>query len=328
MRVIVAAKSGATRERVSRVLSARGFEVSPQAEAKDLQRDGEGLKAEVAICLDSNEWIRAARSAEFRARPYIIAMLSSPNDKSIVQAIASGADDIMPANACAEEVVARVEMPKRIKSWAESSSASQIAKLAVWQDAPRLLSQEVGAMFGVLTQDATQFDASPDLAACIRITCPEDQSEVQLHVGVTRDSAKALGSLAFGAPVPDEEFVDCLREIANTVGGAFKRTANTEGVAVTLGLPSNCPGGQVLDAERVWLAESEDFQVVLGMSLGAKEALKVRASELQPGMVLKHDVRNANGVTLVRAGTALTERTAERLMNFYGQTAIFEVLEA
>ncbi len=45
-------------------------------------------------------------------------------------------------------------------------------------------------------------------------------------------------------------------------------------------------------------------------------------------MILKHEVRNGAGTLMVAAGTAITERTAERLVELCGPTALFEVITA
>lgn len=327
MKVVLAIPNTRERERVGTILRARGFDVDDCPD-REVTVDAAGsFYADVVVCHDRGGSIRNIRAAASDRRVYIIAMLTTVEGKSVHTAMEDGADDFMVMRACSEEVVARVEMPDRIAAWAGGESEDKLKKLIAWQDAPRLLSQEVGAMFGVFAEEGVHMGDIPDYAAHIIATSPEDGTEVEMLVGLTADWGNALAELVFGGPVLPAAMGDIVREIANSVGGAFKRTAMSEGVTVTIGLPQDCPATEVMVAERVWLAECDQFKVMLGMSAGSNEAQRVRASDLKPGMVLKHEVRNAAGALLVAAGTAVTERTAERLVEFCGASALFDVLE-
>ncbi len=330
MRVAIATTDNRCQERFGEILRTRGYEIVSNTEQTVTSRAAGEFNADVVLCLANAASIRAIRSAPSTVRPYIVALLPANDAKRLTDAIDAGADDFMPVNAISAEVIARVEMPKRIVDWAASQPHEEdlIRSLGVWQDAPRMLSQEVGAMFGVFTQGNERASTIPERAASITITSPDDDTEVRLLVGVNGASGAALTKLALGGPGDDAALGDCLREIANSVAGAFKRTALTEGTTVTLGLPKDCLPTDVGQAERVWSAECDQFAVVMGLSKGSRESLRLRASELKPGMVLKHDVRTSAGAFLVRAGTALTDRTAKRLVEFCEPTALFDVVDA
>jgi hypothetical protein len=330
VRVAIATPDRRAQERIGDVLRTRGYEIVTCAEQTVTTRLATEFKADVVLVLANNASIKSIRSTQSAVRPYIIALLPSQDAKRLTQAIEAGADDFMMVNALSAEITARVEAPKRIAEWAGdvAPTTDLIRKLGVWQDAPRMLSQEVGAMFGVFTEGNERPTAVPQQAAVITITSPEDDTEVRLLVGVDGPSGDALTQLALGVTGDSAALGDCLRELANSVAGAFKRTALTEGTTVTLGLPKDCDASEVPVAERVWSAESDRFSVVMGLSKGSRESLRLRANELQPGMVLKHDVRTAAGAFLVRAGTELTDRTAKRLVEFCEPTALFDVVEA
>lgn len=330
MRVAIATTDRRAQDRIGDVLRTRGYEVVTCNEQTVTNRSAAEFKADVVLCLANAASLRTIRQTPTPVRPYLIALMPANDARRLSEAIDAGADDFMPMNSTAAEVIARVEMPKRIAEWASSEEKNEdlIRQLGVWQDAPRMLSQEVGAMFGVFTEGNERPSSVPEQAACITITSPEDDAEVRLLVGVTHQSGAALTQLAYGAAADEAALGDCLREIANSVAGAFKRTALTEGTTVTLGLPKDCSATDVSVAERVWSADCDQFSVVMGLSKGSRESLRLRASELQPGMVLKHDVRTAAGAFLVRAGTALTDRTAKRLIEFCEPSALFDVVDA
>lgn len=53
----------------------------------------------------------------------------------------------------------------------------------------------------------------------------------------------------------------------------------------------------------------------------------VPVRELEPDMVLRHDVLNESGVPFVRSGTALTDRTIARLKEVLGNDFAVSVAE-
>lgn len=326
MRVVVAIPNNRERERYTTLLGARGVDVVECAEREVTAEIARDFRADVVLCHDRSQNIKTVRATASDVRPFIIALIANIEGNSIQRALGDGADDFMALRAIPDEIFARVDMPERIAQWSGPGSDDKLRKTVAWQDAPRLLSQEVGAMFGVFAAEGQHAGEIPDHAARIVATSPEDGTEIEMHVGLTSEWGNALAELVFGGPVLPAALGDIVREIANSVGGAFKRTALSEGLTVTIGLPQDCPPTNVLGAERVWVAECDSFKVMLGMAAGGRhEAQRVRATDLKPGMVLKHEVRNAAGALLVAAGTAITERTAERLVEFCGAGALFDV---
>jgi hypothetical protein len=328
MRAVVAIPDNRARERIAGFLQAHGDDVHA-IDTFPLSAEEVHLhNPDLVICLARD--IGAVRSYNVQRQPFVIAALPLVNDQSVNEAVAAKADDFLPATACAAEVIARAELSQRWATLREGRSADAIQRLQVWQDAPTMLSQDVGALFGVFMYpvafDPEREGHAPDIAATISVTASVEETVIRLTVGISQAEADRLGSHAFGGPVDETVVRDALREIANNVAGSLKRAALTEGVTVTLGLPSDCRAEDVRSAARVWVAECEQFRLSIGMSKGAQSTLRVRASDLEPGMVLKHDIRSSAGAALVRAGTALTERTAARLLEYCEPSAIVDVV--
>lgn len=52
-----------------------------------------------------------------------------------------------------------------------------------------------------------------------------------------------------------------------------------------------------------------------------------KAASLLEGMVLSQDIRSAQGVMMLSTGTALTERTVQRIVEILGESALVHVTQ-
>lgn len=309
------------------MLGTRGFEIREYAKRTVTPEAASGFGADIVICIAHPETIRTIRANSGSRRPHILALMSKLEAKRIEAIIASGADDFMTLASTAAEFVARAELPKRLAALNETG-VDRLRNLKIWQNAPKLLSQEIGALFGVKMKAGKNSGLIPAYAARIMLVSSEEETEIHLMTGVTPKSAESLSQLALGAPATPETVGDVLREVANSAGGAFKRIAGTSGAQLTLGLPRDSSGEDVIVCEKVWSADCDQFGILFGMGIGQQDAKRIKSTELRPGMVLKHDVRNSSGAMLVKAGTALTDRTAQRLIEYCDPDALFDVVEA
>lgn len=330
MKAVVAVPDNRARERLCSYLRAHGIDVVDHSTFPVTRNAARDFNADLVIARTRD--ISLIRNASRHRRPYVIAALPIVNDAAVNAALQQGADDLLAVNACAAEVLARAEMPKRMQLLRDNKPPDGIERLEIWQNAPRVLSQDVGAMFGLFMQ-AAEFDdgvpgATPSLAATIRVASTVEDTIVRIFVGLSEAEGEKMSSHVFGSVVGEDVMRDALREISNNLAGSFKRSALTEGTTVTLGLPTDCRVSDLVSAGRVWTAECEHFQAVVGISKVTQFTRRVKAMDLRPGMVLKHDIRSAAGAALVRAGTALTERTASRLLEYCDPGAFLEVLDA
>ena len=122
---------------------------------------------------------------------------------------------------------------------------------------------------------------------------------------------------------------DALRELANTAGGALKRAALTESVALTTGLPVDDNAARFPGKHICWSLTLQDggcFAVVGEILARGNE--RISAAKLAEGMVIAHDVRNESGILLVPAGARLTSTSALRLAAMLGPRFFLEVAPA
>ena len=326
MRVVVAMPPGAVGERFEDTLRSRGYDVVRTVER--LSKDGiSGLGADVFICGDRKA-LRVIQSAALHPAPHVIAALPRLDEKSVAAALAAGAVDLMARAAGPSELAARVELPGRFTTNTEAAPRGRLRAVGVWDKVPGMMSDSVASSLGWTPTSMPHNGEMPEVSAAIRVTCREDASTVELLVGCSTLSGQALVRSLFGEHGPASALPDCLRETANILAGTFKQAVMVEGIGVTLGLPQDCNPRKFSEADPAWTLEGGGISLVLGMISGQGGHRVVQVRELVPGMVLRRDVLLHGGVPFVRAGTALTERTIEKLGEVLGKTSSVSVAEA
>lgn len=326
MRVVVAMPPGAVGERFEDVLRSRGYDVVRTVER--LSKEGiSEFGGDLFICGDRKA-LRAIQSAELKPAPHVIAALPKLDEKSVVAALAAGAVDLMTRSVCASELVARVELPGRFATDNADTSRGRLRGAGSWQKVPSMMSDSVAATLGWTPTSVPHDGELPEVSAAIRVTCREDASTVEILVGCSALGGETLVRTLLGEDGPPDALPDCLRETANVLAGVFKQAVMVDGLGVTLGLPEDCKAGKFSDAETVWALEGKGLSLVLGMIPGQGGHRTVQVQELSPGMVLRRDVLLHGGVPFVRAGTALTERTIEKLAEVLGEGSSVSVAEA
>ena len=236
----------------------------------------------------------------------------------------------MARAAGASEIIARVELPGRFAGDAKTAPRGRLRAISVWDKVPALMTDSIAATLGwTPTPTLTPYAGEvPEVAAAIRVTCREDASTVEILVGCSTESGRALVRSLLGEEGPANALPDCLRETANVLAGVFKQSVMVEGLAVTLGLPEDCSSKKFSEAETAWVLEGDGPSLVLAMMPGQGGHRTVQVRELTPGMVLRRDLLLHGGVPFVRAGTALTERTIEKLAEVLGRDSSVSVAEA
>lgn len=326
MRVVVAMPPGAVGERFEDVLRSRGYDVVRTVErlcGDSVSR----LGADTFICGDRKA-LRAIQRAELEPSPHVIAALPKLDEKSVAGALAAGAVDLMTRAAGAGELVARVELPTRFATETKAAPRGRLRAVSAWDKVPALMSDTLAATLGWTPTLSPHEGEEPNLSAAIRVTCREDASTVEILVGCSTESGLALVRSQLGDDGPSTALPDCLRETANVLAGVFKQAVMVEGLGVTLGLPQDCSPKKFSDAEATWVVAGGGVSLVLGMIPGQGGLRTVPVRELAPGMVLRRDVLLHGGVPFVRAGTALTDRTIEKLGEVLGKDSSVSVAEA
>ena len=325
MRIVVAMPGGPAGERFESILRARGHVVL-RFEEQITPRDAFDSGGDVFLCGDRKS-IRAVVASGLEPKPHIIAALSKLDDKSVAAALAVGAVDLMTSAACTEELVARIELPERLAVERASENLGRMRGTDTWTAAKRVLSDRLGYILEKPVAIASHEGKSPQVVARICVTCRDDGSTIDVLLGCSGVSGKTMvGMLAPGAKPTVDALRDGLRELTNHLAGALKQSLTGEGVAVTLGLPSDAEADAFLESQETWTVRIDDAELVLGLIGGRGGPRMVPVRDLEPGMVLRHDVLNAAGMPFIRSGTSLTERTIERLTEVLGRS--FAILVA
>ena len=326
MRVVIAMPAGPVGERFEDVLRSRGYDVVRTVEK--LSKSGiAALGGDTFVCGDRRA-LRAIQGAGLKPLPHVIAALPKLDEKSVGAALAAGAVDLMTRAACVSELVARVELPGKFATDSETGGKGRLRGSSSWDKIPDLMSASVGSTLGTTLTRRPHDGARPEVGSALRVTCRDDASTVEILVGCSNEAGRALVRSLFGQDGPESALPDCLRETANVLAGVLKQAVMSDGIGVTLGLPGDCPPKKFAEAESTWVLEGNGISLVLGLLPGQGGHRTVQVQELVPGMVLRRDVLLNGGVPFVRAGTALTERTIDKLAEVLGRESSVSVAEA
>lgn len=316
---------GAVGERYESTLRSRGYDVVRTVDPLSPDMVS-GLGGDIFICGD-RKTLRAIQRASLTNTPHLIAALPRLDEKSVISALAAGAVDLMARSACASELVARIDLPGRFETDNTTAPHGRLRAVSVWDKVPALMSKSVTSTLDWTPVSLPYTGEAPDVLAAIRATCREDASTVEILVGCSASSGRALVRAQLGDDGPQSALPDCLREMANVLAGVFKQAVMHEGIGVTLGLPQDCNPRRFSRTHTAWVLQGSGLSLVLGLIPGRGGHQMVQVRELAPGMVLRRDVLLHGGVPFVRAGTALTERAIERLVEVLGTTSLVSVAE-
>ncbi|MEZ4225376.1 MAG: hypothetical protein R3B13_30775 [Polyangiaceae bacterium] len=157
-----------------------------------------------------------------------------------------------------------------------------------------------------------------------RISLTDVEHNVELDIGVLCSTASTRDvAIAFcggdESMVDDDIIRDVMTEFANSAMGAVKTDFLDDHLCFTAGVPKAALSDQVAKqirgqkVHRVFCFRHDATEVFIVVGMHGKEVVRALGNELREGMVLASDVFADNGVLLARAGTRLTETTAQRL---------------
>ncbi len=292
---------------------------------------------------DGQDLARRLKGADSSGQAYMIALLdSAPSGKEIASVIDAGVNDFLRRPVVDAEFLERLKAPGRLIRWANSlarpavfdlSAPVDVSRLQAWKDLGSLvaddLSQIAGQPFAVCKGWPKHFSNNLR-SATIPMSLAGDQLEVRLSIVVdTAALAWVRETLLGDAQANDEATDDALRELSNTAGGAIKRAALSENVALTTGLPRT-DGSSPPSEQPSWTLTLEGSNTCLAVvgEIRKRENQRLAASLLAEGMVVAHDVRNEGGILLVPAGSRLTGTTAAKLAKMLGPRFFLEVAPA
>ncbi len=351
MKVLLLEDVRSEREISARLLTAARHEVAIAADNKEAFEALRAHKVDVVI-LDLGfaggkglEVLKSIRSQESTGHVYIIAQGGKSFATDIHAAFLAGADDFLRKPITREELLVRVEGPTRILKWAKPVSgtggvvhdldtAFDPTTMRTWREAATLLSTELGDMVGqAVSVDVDQARPAWAIGAAIPLSFVQEQAEMRVTVGIDPSSQIGAGDLFLGMPDAGPELLrDAVREIANTLAGAVKRNALTDGLELTVGLPMDMSERPVAPAGAAasWVMRIGDKEVrlLVDISVVQQKNNRVPVGQLKEGMVLRQDLKNEFGALLIPAGTRLTATTAARISKLMGDRYVVEVANA
>jgi CheY-like chemotaxis protein len=344
MKVLVLDESQYERQSLAHALGQAGFSVE---EAKDNKVAFSLLEREPPRVLvlpwpktGGPDLIKRVRAVDSQHHIYVLVLLDKQPPSEITTLYAAGADDFIRRPFIREELVGRVETPRRAEKWRTGekkgafdwSSATDLRHLRACRDMGVVVAEEIGQMLGQSMQVTAGW--SPEMTeetfcATLPLSLASVQTEVRVSIAVDAASLPALAGALLGDPgAPRDALEDIVREMANTAGGAVKRMAQTEDITLTIGLPVN---EKVVakedDTMRCWVARLAEPKISIGVvgEVRRRENQRLAASLLKEGMVVAADLFSDSGALVLRAGTRLSATTAQRVAAILGQRHVVEV---
>ncbi|MEM6929282.1 MAG: hypothetical protein AAF602_20255, partial [Myxococcota bacterium] len=287
----------------------------------------------------ASRWLEILAAASQSRHIYLIGSLKAITREAVAAAWTLGIDDIFAWGAIPEEVAGRVEALPRIRSWIgtlvddQGTKPFELAQLGTWEHLGDVVVQQIAGLAAdthLLPDDPGRRPPPSNasgLGAEVVLSLPEQHLAVRFGVVLPSTSSEDFGIALFGAPESRSMLCDALCEVANSVGGAFKRRALTSGITFALGLP-RATGQHPRNAEHRWWLRHSRFELYAWASVAGSRPKRVAVGTLQEGMVLVQEVRRDNGHLLVAAGTVLTRRTVEKMRNMLGESVLVQVARA
>ncbi len=332
MRILISEQNRSERRRLAVDLTARGHEVVEATSRESLLDEALATPADLVL-VDLNACtsvpaalVTAIRNLGAVPHVYIIGLLDPLDPKVIAAAWSAGVDDLMRKGAALEEFRGRIDAPRRIAEWTKRSRSRTtdfsrsfvLESMRCWKTLDTIVTNEIAEMLGDSHFRSAPYAPTAGYAAGIPISLPAEGLELRLGVGVDHESARLLAERLLGEAVAENALADTLREVANNAAGAFKRAALTEGPVFTLGLPVGQSPMAPRDGDRCWGVAWGSLRLSFRVTRVDLAPRHVAATNLRPGMVLGQDIRNGGGVLLLSAGSALTDRTVERIVDIMG----------
>jgi CheY-like chemotaxis protein len=344
MKILVVDDIQHERQTIAQALGQAGYSVEetkdPKVALTAIEREPVRVIVLVWPKTGGADFIKRVRSFEASEHTYVLAILDKQPHTEITALFAAGADDFLRRPVIREELVGRVDAPKRIQKWVATekkapldwSSCVDLRRLRACREMGAIVAEDLGQLLGQTLGLAEgwmpELEDKPS-GATIPMSLATEQSEVRVSIVVDAESLRAMAGLLLGdANAPRAALDDIVREMTNTAGGAVKRAAMSEDVTLTTGLPADdCAVPQQGETSRCWVASLAEPKVRIGIvgEVRRRENQRVAAAALREGMVVAADLFSDSGALVVRAGTRLSATTAQRVAAILGQRFVVEV---
>ena len=271
----------------------------------------------------------------------VLVVTNKPVGLCIGPAFAAGADDFMSKPVVREELLARVKQPPRAShvTLGENESVAAFTKLACWSSfadtTATCLRDTFGRSIDLIGPPSSSRGFNPSHASSLCLSLPDANAEFRLAIEIDGAAIESISTSVFGE-ITNNVLWDVVKEMANTVGGAFMRAGLNESVQMTMSIPFEVDAPRVptifqyIDAcTTVWLRDAESGgTIALHLGVRSRRNVVVNVARIREGMVLAQDLLTSSGTLLLKAGTRLTTTSSERVAKILGNDYAVEVADA
>jgi len=210
----------------------------------------------------------------------------------------------------------------------DPTNADALIEALPWEPMRDVIRTALSEFFGTTLTPTEVTERPAGIVAEVLMVEPTRQVELATTLVVQGDAAAQLARGLLGDDVSLEDACTLILEGANVVMGALKSAFAPLGFALTGGLPTS---PSILDARAAQDAEAirQRFALTNGSStievwirVLERRNARVRGKDLKEGHVLADDVRDKQGMLLVRGGVRLTASTATRLQSLIANVEV------
>lgn len=345
MRIVLLADKKSERDAMTRAITAASYRAEAvgdeSAALAAITRESPQIVVFSVPARGGADLVRRLKGADSSGQAYLLALFdATPSGRDLAQVVEAGANDFLRRPVVDVELLERLKAPSRLVRWAKSlatpaafdlSSPVDVSTLGAWGSLGAIVATDLSEMAGCpfsTTRAWPQRFVSNLRGATIPMSLADEQLEVRVSVVVDAVGLRWVKTALLGdASASAEAADDALRELANTAGGALKRAALAENVALTTGIPTTDNGLIPTAVHAAWTLtlDADDCSLAVVGEIRRRTNQRVAASELAEGMIPAHDVRNEGGILLVPAGSRLTATSAARLSKLLGPRFFLEV---
>lgn len=286
-------------------------------------------------------WVRIMHLVRTGASYRFAILVGTGGAREAVTALDAGADDYIRFPFDSTEFNSRLKVAERLLRFIRSSplhvadGPALISGLPAWINLEESLSNALGSLLSVACQ---KVDTSPvaetPYTARLKFSLTRPQASVTLYMQADASALTSITSLLLGATSPDVAALeDAIKEVLNTLGGVFKRSALPV-VEFTTGLPELTSADAMLSSQKQttlskqWHLGWSKYVITLLAVLRHEDVQTVAVADLMEGMVLADDLHNPLGVLLAPRGMHLTLSAIKRLNGVLGMRTTVRVANA
>lgn len=267
-----------------------------------------------------------------------VAVLGTGGPSEVVAAFEAGADEYVRFPFDPNEFGARLTAVERIMRHVRSSSLQVeegpaiISGLPAWVNIESAITEALADTLCVACKRVDEpFPSGNTYVSRLKFSLTKPRGSVTLHLVATEPALMAITGLLLGTPSAEAAVqIDACKEILNTLGGAFKRSALPE-YDFTTGIPEMTSLETVRQSakgarfKKAWSIGWGKHLIGLQATVVCDDVQLLSLQNVTEGMVLADDVRNPMGVLIAPRGMHLTASTIRRLHGVLGATAPLRV---